>query len=219
MIHDALGLGQDARKLAQRVADQGYVVALPNLYARGGAGKCLLSTIRALLTGHGTAFDDIAAVREALVAQPGCNGRTAITGFCMGGGFALLFSPKQTFDVAAPFYPAAIVRGKLPKGYEEVLAHSCPVVASFGQRDHLLGKNAGTVLEQALARHEIPSDVKTYPGAGHSFANQFPQPFGALAKVTGFSYSHEAAEGAWQRVFSFFEKHLLASGEPLSSPN
>ncbi|MGL6235150.1 MAG: dienelactone hydrolase family protein [Segniliparus sp.] len=211
MVHDAIGLGQDTRKLAQRVADQGYLVALPNLYARGGARKCLLSTMRAMLTGEGTAFDDIAAVREALVAQPGCNGRTAITGFCMGGGFALLFSPKQTFDVSAPFYPSAITRGKLPKGYEALLEHSCPVVASLGRRDPLLGKNAGPVLEQAFARHGVPHDVKVYEEAGHSFANQLPQPYGAMARVVGFGYSHESAEDSWRRVFNFFEEHLLPS--------
>jgi carboxymethylenebutenolidase len=211
MIHDISGPMADLRRIAQKVADQGYLVALPDLYARGGKSKCLVGVFRAMLSGRGTAFDDIVALRAALAADPRCSGRTAITGFCLGGGFALLFAPREQFDVSAPFYPSNIIRGKLPKGFEELLERACPVVASFGGRDPLLGKNAGPVLERALARHEVPHDVKVYPDAGHAFANQFPEPVGTLARVAGFGYAHEAAEEAWERVFRFFEEHLLSS--------
>ncbi|MDT5344400.1 MAG: carboxymethylenebutenolidase [Mycobacterium sp.] len=57
-----------------------------------------------------------------------------------------------------------------------------------------------------LDQNGIINDVKSYPQAGHSFANELPaQP---LLRITGFGYNHAATEDAWARVFAFFGEHL-----------
>src|SRR5947208_2656360 len=90
LIHDAMGLSDDARVNADLLAAGGYVVVAPDLYSRGGMVRCVKSTFRDLFAGRGQAFDDLQAARRWLLARDDSNGRTGVIGFCMGGGFALI---------------------------------------------------------------------------------------------------------------------------------
>lgn len=101
----------------------------------------------------------------------------------------------------------------LPRHLSETLNGACPIVASFGTRDPL-GIGAANRLRKVTAAKNIPADIKSYPGAGHSFANKLPgQP---LVRIAGFGYNEAATEDAWRRVFEFFGQHLRAGspGEP-----
>jgi carboxymethylenebutenolidase len=156
---------------------------------------------RDLLTKRGRAVDDILAARDHLQSMPECSGRVGIAGFCTGGQFALVMSPKG-FGASAPFYGTP-----LPRNLSETLDGACPIVASFGGRDPL-GIGAATRLREAVLNKHITADIKAYPGAGHSFANRLPaQP---LLRITGFGYNAVATEDAWSRVFAFFGEHLRA---------
>jgi carboxymethylenebutenolidase len=201
VIHDAIGYGPDMQSTNDHVARAGYLTLTPNLYARGGRARCVTRVMRELLTKRGRALDDILAARDHLLGMPECSGRVGIAGFCMGGGFALVMSP-QGFGASAPFYGTP-----LPRNLGETLDGACPIVASFGGRDPL-GVGAANKLRKTTAAMNIVADIKSYPGAGHSFANKLPgQP---LLRITGFAHNEEAAEDAWSRVFAFFGEHLGA---------
>lgn len=103
VIHDAFGYGPDKESINRQVAAGGYVALTPNLYARGGRARCITKVMRDLLTKRGRALDDVLAARDHLKGLPQCTGRVGIAGFCMGGQFALVMSPKG-FDASAPFY-------------------------------------------------------------------------------------------------------------------
>jgi carboxymethylenebutenolidase len=199
VIHDAIGYGPDNRSINDQVARAGYLALTPNLYSRGGRARCVTRVMRELLTQRGRAVDDILGARDHLLAMPECSGRVGIAGFCMGGQFALVMSPKG-FGASAPFYGTP-----LPRHLSETLDGACPIVASFGNRDPL-GIGAPARLRKVTEAKRIPADIKVYPGAGHSFANKLPgQP---LLRITGFGYNQAATEDAWSRVFSFFHEHL-----------
>ena len=201
VIHDALGYGPDNELISQRIAQAGYLALTPNMYARGGRARCITRVMRELLTKRGRALDDVLAARDHLKSMSECSGRVGIAGFCMGGGFALIMSPKG-FGASAPFYGTP-----LPRNLSETLAGACPIVASFGRRDPL-GIGAPNKLREVTAAKQITTDIKAYPGAGHSFANQLPaQP---LLRIAGFGYNRAAADDAWSRVFAFFGEHLGA---------
>ncbi len=198
IIHDAIGYAADKESINSHVAAAGYVALTPNLFSRGGWARCVTKVMRQLLTQEGQALDDVLAARDHLKALPECTGRVGIAGFCMGGQFALVMSPKG-FGASAPFYGAP-----LPRHLSETLDGACPVVASYGSRDPI-GIGAPKKLQRVLDHKGIPNDVKTYK-AGHSFANKLPaQP---LLRITGFGYNAEATEDAWARVFAFFGEHL-----------
>ncbi|HWC82436.1 MAG TPA: dienelactone hydrolase family protein [Pseudonocardiaceae bacterium] len=201
VVHDALGVSDDVRRIAERFATAGYVALVPDLYTRGGFARCVKSVFTQLRAGSGQAFDDIEAARQLLIGRSDTTNKVGVVGFCMGGGFALATAPRG-FDASAPYY------GPLPTD-DDALDGACPIVASYGGKDKPLA-SAPKKLEKLLTEREIPHDVKVYPQAGHSFANHMPLgPFGPIVRITtGLGYHHASSEDAWRRVLTFFRDHL-----------
>ncbi|QZH58578.1 dienelactone hydrolase family protein [Mycolicibacterium farcinogenes] len=201
IIHDAIGYGPDNEAISERVAAAGYLALTPNLYSRGGRARCITRVMRELMTQRGRALDDILAARDHLRSHAKCTGTVGIAGFCMGGQFALVLGPKG-FGASAPFYGTP-----LPRHLAQTVDASCPVVASFGRRDPI-GIGAPARLQRIVDDKNIPADIKVYPDAGHSFANQLPGQ--AFLRIAGFGYNEAATADAWSRVFAFFDEHLAA---------
>jgi carboxymethylenebutenolidase len=201
MIHEAFGLDDVQRRHADRLAGFGYLTLAVDLFSAGGTVRCLVSTMRALVRGQGTAFADIRAARSWLADSTDCTSRVGVIGFCMGGAFALLTASE--YDVASVNY------GMLPKD-DTVLERACPVVASYGGRDFTL-KGAAARLEATLDKAGIAHDVKEYPAASHAFLNDAeagPQFLRPIMRVAGIGPEPVAAADAWARIETFFSAHL-----------
>jgi carboxymethylenebutenolidase len=206
VIFDVFGMTADVSRIAARFVDNGYAVLVPDLFDRPEMRvMCVVRTLRSLLRGSGRAFDDLRAARDFLGQRAEVdNSRVAVTGFCMGGGFAVYLGATGLYKVSAPFY------GITPK-HSDALRGTCPVVASFGGRDSKRMVQAGQRLEAHLTTLGVPHEVKFYPEAGHSFMNRNT---GFLAEKVAPHMSmhaeyHEAsAEDAWRRLFSFFDQHM-----------
>ncbi|MEI7058765.1 dienelactone hydrolase family protein [Nocardioides sp. CCNWLW239] len=206
VVQDILGMTTDIKRISDRFAANGYLTLTPALYQRGAKVGCVVSTIKSLVTGQGPAVDDLIAARDHLAADPRCTGKIGVVGFCMGGGFTLLLAPSGIFDAAAPNY------GQLPRSLS-ALRSSCPMVASYGGKDRTL-PGAADKIEAALAKGDVPRDIKEYPEVGHSFMNDwgFRGPVPLLERVVGFNYSEPEAEDAWRRILAFFGEHLASPG-------
>lgn len=203
VLHDVGRILRDMERITKKIAANGYVALAPDLYSRGGRVRCLTRVMASAFTGRGRAVNDILAARDHLLGLPETTSAVGVVGFCMGGGFALVASGKG-FGAAAPFY------GNLPGNAEELLEGACPVVASFGERDRFV-PGGEQKLRKVLEANGVEHDIKTYDGVAHSFANQLPlQP---IARITGFGYSPEVEAQAWERVYSFFDKHLCDGAE------
>ncbi|QCB96511.1 dienelactone hydrolase family protein [Arthrobacter sp. PAMC25564] len=205
MIHEMFGVNDITVRQADRMAAAGYLTLAVDLFSDGGARRCLVSTMRSLVSGSGKAFTDL-AVAQAWLEQSGrSNGKIGVIGFCMGGGFALLIA-RDGFDAAAVNY------GRLPKNPDEALLGACPVVGNFGKADRTL-PGAAAKLEAALDRLGIENDIKEFDGAGHAFmddAEAGPRPLRPLFRVMGIKPDPDAAAEAWQRIEDHFAKHLKA---------
>jgi carboxymethylenebutenolidase len=202
-IHELFGLDDVLRRQCDRLAAAGYLTLGPNLFSDGGARRCVVSTFRALFSGHGKPFADIEAARRELLNSPDCTGKVGIIGFCMGGAFALVVSTRG-FDVASANY------GSVPRHAEQVLVGACPIVASYGRKDPLMLGQAKR-LEKALVTTGVEHDLRVYEGAGHSFLNDAPNGPAALqpiARIANIGPDPKAAADAWARIERFFAKHL-----------
>jgi carboxymethylenebutenolidase len=192
VIHEADGLNDNIKDIAQRLAGAGYVALAVDLFAGRNRTVCMTRYMTGLLTGSVNRYgiDDlkgaltyVAKMREVDAQRMGA------IGFCMGGGFAIAWACTDSrLKAIAPFYATN------PRPLE-VVKRLCPVIGSYPEQDFT--SRSGRALGAELARDGIPHDIKVYTGARHSFFND-----------RGRSYDAEAAADAWQRVVAFFGEHL-----------
>lgn len=199
VFHEAFGLNDDIRRIADRFASYGYLAMAPDLI--GGGFGCLVKVFRDLARGSGPAFDKARASIDFLAGLSDVDDdRLGLVGFCMGGDFALALGIDSRVKVTAPNY------AKAPD--DAHLEELCPVVASYGNKDKIFRNNAGR-LEAVLTAAGIDNDVKLYPNAGHSFINDYSPWYTAImGPVMAVGYHHDESEDAWRRMLAFFEKHM-----------
>ena len=201
VIHEIWGLNDDMRRIAARFADNGYVSVAPDLYSNGNKGLCLTRTMLDMAGEGKRTMETLEAVRAWLADRPEVDpNRIGIIGFCMGGGFALLFGTRGSVGVAGVNY------GSVPKDRAK-LTGVCPVVASYGILDRQFVPHARR-LEDHLTAMDVPHDVKIYDGVGHSFWSKDAAPGWAKWLPMKTDYGDEQAEDAWSRTLAFFKEQL-----------
>lgn len=190
LIQEWWGINDHIRDLAGRYAKEGYLCVAPDLYR----GKVTRDAKEAGALMQALAIDDgIETIRKAMEAAAGTYQvkRFAITGYCMGGTFALRAACEiPELKAAAPFY------GDIPE--ESILAElKVPTLFIAGKRDAWINEAKVGQLQQVASKHNLPLEVQSYD-ADHAFFNDTrPQVFDV-----------EAAADAWRRVLDHFTKYL-----------
>jgi carboxymethylenebutenolidase len=207
VLHELFGLNEDMRRIAGRFAANGYAAIAPNLYSHGNRALCLSRVLMAGVSDRAMqqTLADIEAARAYLATRPGVDGsRMAVVGFCLGGGFALVFGAQGGVKAAAVNY------GMVPKD-KDALRDVCPVVASYGSLDRQFTAQ-GERLERYLTELGVPHDVKVYDGVGHAFLSYDNAPawMTRLPNPLHPGYSEPEAEDAWGRMLAFFDEHVRA---------
>ena len=192
VIHEAYGLNDNIRDITQRFADKGYAALAVDLFSDRNKPICMARYMAGMLRGSVNRFgvEDLKLALSYMASLPEVDpDRIGAIGFCMGGSFAVAWAcTDDRLKAVAPFY------GANPRPIDAV-QRMCPVVGSYPEKDFTA--SAGRALDVALTRHNIPHDIRIYPGAHHSFFND-----------TRRSYNKSAAEDSWARVIEFFDAHL-----------
>jgi carboxymethylenebutenolidase len=190
LIQEWWGINDHIRDLAGRYAREGYLCVAPDLY-RGRVGR---NPDEASAMMQALAIDDgMETIRRAMdtAAETYQLERFAITGYCMGGTFALRAACEiPELKAAAPFY------GDIPE--ENVLARlKAPTLFIAAKLDAWINEEKVSRLQEIAAKYKLPVEVVSYD-ADHAFFNDTrPQ-----------VYDAEAAADAWRRVLEHFRKHL-----------
>lgn len=209
LIHDVWGLVPLYRELAMRLAAEGFAVLAVDLY--GGAPK--IEDPGRWMRG----LDDVAILarlqcaRDRLAAHPAVGGKpVGITGFCMGGGYALHAACSlRGLSACVAFYGlVSHAHGILhdPDGGDparkprDVLAAlpslSCPTLGIYGDQDEFVPIDDVRALEAGIARAGKGGGVVIYSGAGHAFLNE----------TRPAAYRPADARDAWHRMVTFFHE-------------
>ena len=190
LIQEWWGINDHIRDIAGRYANEGYICVAPDLY-RGRLAKDAEEAARmmqdlAIEDGIATIASALDETKRVYNAQ-----KIGITGFCMGGTFALRAACEiNEFAAAAPFY------GDIPD--EEVLQKlSVPTLFIAGALDAWINPEKVGTLEDAARKFDLPVEIVSY-NADHAFFND----------TRPAVYNADAAADAWQRVLELFRKHL-----------
>lgn len=209
MIPDVWGLSDHYRDLGRRVAREGFAVLVVDLYRKTGHPQ--LTDVASALAWIRELPDPLVLETfqegiDALSRHPACGGsRVGITGFCVGGQYALLAACTcRGLSACVPYY--GMVRyeegldpARKPRQPLDALPDlSCPVLGLYGEEDALIPLAHVDELEEALSRTGHAYEVVRYPGAGHAFMNE----------TRPEMHRPEAARDAWGRMLAFFTKTL-----------
>ena len=193
VVHEWWGLNDQIRTLARRLAREGYVAIVPDLYhGQVASDPELAHELSRGLEGE-AAMRDLDATVDWLKQQPGmAKSRIAVIGFCMGGGLSqALALHRPDLSAAVMFYGSPVTEP------DELKKLSAPLLAHFGATDRGIPPSRADDLRKGLKEAGKVGEVYVYPGAGHAFMND-----------TKPSYHADAARQAWARTLAFLQRHL-----------
>ena len=181
---------KEALKRWNRFAGEGFVAVAPDLYR----GKIAKDSGEASQMMHDLSIDDgLDTIKNAIDAAALALdiSHFGITGYCMGGTFALLGACElEGLSAAAPFY------GDLPE--DDILQKlTTPTIFVSGTRDAWINPEKVAHLEHMTERFELPVTSVKYD-ADHAFFND------TRPEV----YNETAAKDAWALVVGFFNDKL-----------
>lgn len=210
---DGLDIRPTLFEMAQRLADGGYVVLLPDLFYRAGPYEPLepkkvfaAGDVRNVLAHLFRSTDNRRAARdtEAFLAyldtrDDVAGSKVGTTGYCMGGGISLTVAGTYPDRIAAA---ASFHGGNLATDSElspHLLAPRMKgrIYVAGADKDNSYPTDMAERLDKALSEAAVDHRCEIYPGALHGWTMvDFPV------------YNEAAAERHWSELFALFADKL-----------
>ena len=206
---DAFGLRPRLYEMADRIAERGYAVLVPNLLYRAGRAPLadlsgmmdpekrgaifgqIMPFIQALDTAAITR--DTRAYLDFLDGQEGvATGPDAVVGYCMGGtnGFKAIEAFPDRLAALASFHGARLASDQPDSPHLQVGRITGEVYFAHADNDHSMPQESIDLLEAALDAADVRFRSEIYPGAQHGFT---------MADTA--AYDAEAEKRHWEKLF------------------
>lgn len=212
MYHDAGGVRDTFRGMAQRLADLGHAVLLPNLYYRAGAyapfdvttvfsdpaERARLMEMASGLTEEEVAHDT-AAMLQFLAQRPEVEAQqVGTTGYCMGGSFALTAAGSfpDRIAAAASFHGGHIATTAPDSPHLLAGAMKATLYVAGAEDDDSFDADQFERLATSLTDAGVEHTLVTYQAA-HGFA-----------VPDNPTYDEEAADRHWQALAQLYAERL-----------
>lgn len=209
---DAFGIRPALFGMAQRLADHGYFVLLPDMHYRFGAygplvpAEVFKGDYRAVIgpmmatTGITPAARDTAAFLAWLGTHPDVAGpHVGTVGFCMGGGMALTAAGTYPDRVvaAASFHGGRLATDEPDSPHLLAPQIKAELLIAGADNDASYPPDMAERLTAALTAAGVRFHAEIYPGAAHGWMKtDFPV------------YDHAAAERGWAAMLDLFARNL-----------
>jgi carboxymethylenebutenolidase len=196
MVEEWWGVDDRIKATADRLADAGFTVLVPDLFR--GRTAAVGDEANHLL--EGLDFADASTqdlVGAATYLREHGAARVGVMGFCIGGALALLSVMK-----AHPFNAAVTWYGFPQREAGDPSTIRIPVQGHWGIQDQFIKLSNVDRLEKELKSANADVEFFRYD-AQHGFYNQGTPGAGGLGH-----YNAEAAEAAWKRTVEFFKRTL-----------
>ena len=199
LIQEIFGVNESMRETAQQVAEQGYIVVVPDLFWRIKPGVDLTDQSEAewkeafaLMNGFDQqkGVDDLKATVAAARALPGCNGKVGTMGYCLGGRLAMMMAMRSDADVNISYYGVGL--DSLLDGIDGIRT---PLLLHIADQDDQFPP-AGRAKVVAGLRNHGHARTYVYPDAGHAFARAGGTHWQARAAAIANGRSAEALAAA-----------------------
>ncbi len=212
---DAGGIRPAVLDMAQRLADDGYVVLLPDLFYRHGPygpfvpKEVFAGDVRAILgplmatTGNDKAAQDTETFLAYLDTRRDLAGRKlGAVGFCMGGGMALSAAGTypDRFAAVASFHGGNLASDAPTSPHLFAPKLQAEIYIAAAENDRSYPPEMAERLEKALAQCGVRYSAETYPAAHGWMKPDFPV------------YDHVAAERGWVEMLALFSRNLRHGG-------
>ena len=200
LLHEAWGLNDQIKNLANRLACEGYAVLVPNLYGRQGGMVTANAEVAQALAARMKEADtlqDINSCCEYLNTRDHVLKNVhAVVGFGLGGSLALRFAcQRKRLRAAVAFYANVTTPPDLLKDL------ICPVLYHRAGADPSVSDGEISQLERAAKDFGKKVEIETYAGAPHAFSNETRKD----------SYRADAAAAAWERTVAFLNASFEAA--------
>ncbi len=209
VIHHAPGFDQGTKEITRRFARWGYAAVMPNLNHRIAPGADPDDAAAAARARGGKADDELlddVGGAVAYLRNEGGVAKVGTIGYCSGGRQSVLAATELDVDAAVDCYGAFVfldapaefplrmtsLRDRLPN-------LRAPLLGLFGNDDKYPAPAEVDELDKLLTELGKEHEFHRYDGAGHAFFS-----------VGRPSYRVEAAVDGYQRIRTFFDRHLGA---------
>lgn len=203
VFFDAAGLRPAQTRIAQRIAQGGYLVVQPDLFHRAPpladflGGPATLTAVRAVFQDeprrarfnaeyyqpaleYGNLANTIGALLDHLGGRPDFNGRVATTGYCMGGNASVRVATifGERIAATAGFHPGRLVTDQPDSPHTRARTIKSRVYLGLATGD--LSPEAETKLRAELDAGHVRYTIEQY-AAKHGYAIDDSETYDAAA--------------------------------------
>ena len=200
LVHEWLGIDPYIKSRAEQLAKLGYVVFAADIYGKGVRPANSVEAARQAgiyRADRGLMRARAAAALRELKKQPHVDpAKTAVMGYCFGGGVALELA-RSGADIAG----VASFHGNLdtpdPGDAKNIKGK---VIAFHGADDPFVSSAAVAGFEEEMRSAGVDWELNVYGGAVHRFSN----PFAGEDVKSGAAYNEKADKRSWRALQDFF---------------
>lgn len=181
LITAIFGIDDEMKELADAWAADGFVVSVPDIFWRvmpGPTADMEKAFARYNAFDADQGFKDVEDLMNDLRANPRCNGKLGVLGFCFGGRYAHVAAARFGADAAGAYHGTMI-----EEHLNEMPPASCPVSFHFGAEDPVVPMENVDKIRAAYAGHEN-ADIVAHDGAGHNFSMPYKDGYHAGVAAT-----------------------------------